>query len=209
MKENREGTEEARSWPREFLGMAESLGKIEGESGIILVVGRSCKSGRKQLEQAATTRGSHGSSCVSFQQARVRQGSSKWRRSCKGGPVRLLARLKAARVGRATSGHSCELPCAAMAARARASSKLEQGGSGQTALARVAAIGRWSGEVAVRSVRARGLAEEARAAIAATGCSKAATSRGQRWTRGAASGGAATAEVVREGGVADGGPSGG
>jgi len=87
-----------------------------------------------------------------------------------------------------------------MAARARASSKLEQGGSGQTALARVAAIGRWSGEVAVRSVRARGVAEEARAAIAATGCSKAATSRGQRWTRGAASGGAATAEVVREGG---------
>jgi len=31
LKENGEGTVATRSWPRELLGMIESLGKIEGE----------------------------------------------------------------------------------------------------------------------------------------------------------------------------------
>ena len=52
-------------------------------------------------------------------------------------PVRLLVRLNAARVGHAASGHSRELPCAAMAARARASSK-QRAGEGRLAAPAIA-----------------------------------------------------------------------
>ena len=42
--------------PRELLGMAESLGKIEEELWAILVVGRSYKDGRRKLEKAANSK---------------------------------------------------------------------------------------------------------------------------------------------------------